>query len=1065
MNIATTNQRDSQRSSRMTPIFLRFLWKEFRMIRGLWAAVAIMGLLVQCAERMLLPFSTDRALTLIYTALSAAVLYAVGAAATTFSVEHEEETYDLLTRLPTTWWPPFAAKLLVGVLSSMLLAAVLSFPALLLGGSHSITAQDVRTALGLMGFAIIEAIAWGSLFSLLIKRPLLAAIVTLVVGTVAVNVIVSNSSHNVAAALSPEAYLHALPLRLAIVIVVFAVSVLTARRWLTSGIRSVGAVRVPLKDRFAHVLAIIFSHRRARDAVTVRARRRSMLVRLLWQTWRESWKLLFVPLGLAGLLLFIARIASALIRWDDEITKFFLSETPLLVPALYGAMTFYPDQRRGSYRFLAEHAARPRYTWLARQIVWLGAFVVAWLLAIGALAALAWHREEFNSRRMFEYYLEWGAHPSLSSVIYNFAHDADRAMQILFAASFGALIAYGLGQLLSMAIRSEILAAFLALLLAPVVGAWVYAVYLWQLSPVQFLLPLFVGMMLATWLRAPDWIAGHNTWRTWLKPTIAVIAPFVLIAATLPAARLAQVRPTISQDPKYNARRAEHDRAFAEQVASFQARDTTDARQTADMYIRLAEQQTGTDRDLLAPWKKYLENSTSSYFFDEDVDETKLPTDQQKAFKEALQRKRELFKQESAIAISKAIEISKRPTCRFHFDPASLAAAPLNVPNERLVGLAANRTYEKVSQLISVVAGEDVSTPDDPARRFLAALKMEQHLRSGQPSVVVIASLEAENRILQRIAQWSLKAGRTKTELRDLLEKLTVQLHVPESPADALIADYMLIGDVIDGKNTPFVLTPPAPNTSGSAVVPTVLPHVYLAYLANKLRWERERAHMALERITRTNIGELNQLIERLSSNNPQQVGIGTLRHYLRPWYNGLPETWEVRNPAAVTSYLVSLEYKARVPIAELSRAYCDSVTCRRGTLLQIALTLYRLDHKKYPAQLADLVPEYLDHLPLDPYARQPFHYEPTGLNHRLSYWSLNGQRVRLQPNTPFLWSVGAGDVRLKLEIDDRFYGEPQEHLAAGEEPKPNPIEPAYWFYNEGEVSWDNKNSLFPLSE
>jgi hypothetical protein len=763
-----------------------------------------------------------------------------------------------------------------------------------------------------------------------------------------------------------------------------------------------------------------------------------MLGRLLWQTWRESWKLLFIPLALAGLLLFIVRIASALIRWDDETAMFFLSETPLLVPALYGAMAFYPDQRRSSYRFLAEHAARPRYTWLARQIVWLGALIAAWLLAIGVLAVLAWHREEFNSRRMFEYYLEWGNGPSLSRIIYYFGYGAELAMQVFITASFGALVAYGLGQLLSMAIRSEILAAFLALLLAPVVGAWVYAVYLWQLSPTQFLLPIFAGLTLATWLRAPDWIAGRNTWRAWLKPALAVIGPFVLIAAILPAARLAQVRPVISKDPKYNTRQAEHDRVFAEQVAAFRAGDTIGAARTADMYIRLAERLAdATGQGSLKRWRKYPGNASLG----SEVDEIN-----------------------EASAVNEAIEISKRPTCRFHFDPASLAPTPLNTPKERLIGLAANSTYERVSQLITIVAGVSVSTPDDPARRFLAALKMERQLRSGQPSVVVISTLEAENGILHRIAEWSLEDGRTKEGLRDLLEKLTVQLHAPESPADALIADYLLIRNVVDGKDTPFILTPPAANTSSPPDVPTILPHLYLAYLANELPWERERAHIALERITRTNIGEIDQLTERLSSTNPQQVGIVTLRHYLRPWYDGLPEAWEVRNPAAVTSYLVSLEYKARVPIARLNRAYCDSVTCRRGTLLQIALTLYRLDHKKYASQLSDLVPEYLDQLPIDPYAQQPFHYEPAGLNHRLSYWGNNGP-VRLKARTPFLWSVGAGDVRLKLWMDDRVYGEPPEHLAPGEEPKAKPIEPAYSFDNEGESSWGDKNFVFPLAQ
>jgi len=213
-------------------------------------------------------------------------------------------------------------------------------------------------------------------------------------------------------------------------------------------------------------------------------------------------------------------------------------------------MAFHADQRRGNYRFLAEHAARPRYIWLARHIVWLGAIVAIGFLFFIVFAAFIGSLEEFNSRRMFEYYLEWGIHQSAPTIIYSYAYGAEIVVRVLSGFSFGALAAYGVGQFFSMAIRSEILAAFLALLVTFVVAAWVCTVCLWELSAALFLLPIFVGLMLATWLRAPDWIAGRNSWRGWWKPAIAIISPLLLIAAILPASRVAQLRywPTTSVD-------------------------------------------------------------------------------------------------------------------------------------------------------------------------------------------------------------------------------------------------------------------------------------------------------------------------------------------------------------------------------------------------------------------------------------------------------------------------------------------------------------------------------------
>ena len=89
-----------------------------------------------------------------------------------------------------------------------------------------------------------------------------------------------------------------------------------------------------------------------------------MLARLLWQTWRDSWKLLFVPLGVGLFLMLGLSALAGLIQLSKETVKFITFSMLQCIPALYGAMVFYSDQRRGNFRFLAEHAARPRYVWL-----------------------------------------------------------------------------------------------------------------------------------------------------------------------------------------------------------------------------------------------------------------------------------------------------------------------------------------------------------------------------------------------------------------------------------------------------------------------------------------------------------------------------------------------------------------------------------------------------------------------------------------------------------------------------------------------------------------------------
>ena len=436
--------------------------------------------------------------------------------------------------------------------------------------------------------------------------------------------------------------------------------------------------------------------------------------------------------------------------------------------------------------------------------------------------------------------------------------------------------------------------------------------------------------MLATWLRAPDWIAGRNSWRGWWKPTLAIIAPLLLIAVMLPSSRLAQMRyrPLTSLDQTNDQAALQQD--FVQRLVALRDGDNTEASKTADMYLRVATNLYEHDGPALREPRRKPEHLNG-------------PGSTGQAY---------------ATAISEAMEISKRPDCRFHFDPNYIAPPPTGTTGRQPINLVKDRTRDNMNQLIQAVAGVTTLSFDQPAPRFLAALRMGKHVRSGQPSAVVARQLRDEKSILQWIADWALSRDRTKEELREVLDALTPELQAPESPADSLLADHAIILDVISGKQTPLILT-----------TNPIEPHAYLAFLANQLGWERQRAEKALDRITRTNIRDVDRLTSIIDRTTPQEVGVGIVRHWLRPDFGGLPELWEIVDPAAITSYLTSLEYKARVPISDLNRAYCDNVTCRHATLLQIALALYRLEHKKYPARLAELVPEYLEQLPLDPYS------------------------------------------------------------------------------------------------
>jgi len=66
-------------------------------------------------------------------------------------------------------------------------------------------------------------------------------------------------------------------------------------------------------------------------------------------------------------------------------------------------------------------------------------------------------------------------------------------------------------------------------------------------------------------------------------------------------------------------------------------------------------------------------------------------------------------------------------------------------------------------------------------------------------------------------------------------------------------------------------------------------------------------------------------------------------------------------------------------PVYEnVARHYVSTQTHLDEARLACALERFRRAHGIYPAALAELTPEFMEHLPLDPYARAPYHYQRT---------------------------------------------------------------------------------------
>jgi hypothetical protein len=272
-------------------------------------------------------------------------------------------------------------------------------------------------------------------------------------------------------------------------------------------------------------------------------------------------------------------------------------------------------------------------------------------------------------------------------------------------------------------------------------------------------------------------------------------------------------------------------------------------------------------------------------------------------------------------------------------------------------------------------------------------------MRSGQPSAVFGTRLVHEQFIFAQIKSWAENETRTNEELKAAIDQLTVHFRELPSLPETFIADHLIVRDVLLDKAPSLAL----------ALSPSS-PLVHLAWLANRLPWEHERALLALDEITRHNVRDAEGLVQSLSPNHFDT----SLRKWIRSRYAPAgTETWLLAKPAAATSHLARLEYLARSDVHDLYRAFCDNQVYQQAAILHLALIMYRRDKGAYPNRLSELVPDYLPDLPIDPYSRQPFHYEAAGLELPLRPFTSSNFTL-IEANTPIFWSAGAGSAQLR---------------------------------------------------
>ncbi len=384
----------------------------------------------------------------------------------------------------------------------------------------------------------LELLLWGTLFSLLLRRVLVTAVLGVAVGSI-----------NFAFARGWYSHLWGDDFWIAPELVATTVAVALADVWLginwfrekrerrrlgptaglsSSGTRELEAVRTYIEAGWS-------------DSV-FRPSRLTTVGRLVWQHWRESWRLAAVLIG-ATILPLVMLVIEWVATGKSPITLWFMADKSYdpvahvggvvfgIFPAflgvsLLGLIAFHADQWGRGYRFLADRGAAPKDVWLSRQLVCWGSAAATLPALLAAALFLAPSFVDFLAPTA-----NAGGVLSVAQMV---------ATTCAWVIGF-VILSVAAGQLCSMFFHSGILAGLFSIILTLVLAGWCALMWLWQVNWLWSMLPIPIALLLATRLRTRDWLVERNTFHAWLRPGLVLAIPTIALLTAVPLYRIYQI--------------------------------------------------------------------------------------------------------------------------------------------------------------------------------------------------------------------------------------------------------------------------------------------------------------------------------------------------------------------------------------------------------------------------------------------------------------------------------------------------------------------------------------------
>ncbi|HTQ39696.1 MAG TPA: hypothetical protein VMJ32_11755, partial [Pirellulales bacterium] len=495
----------------------------------------------------------------------------------------------------------------------------------------------------------------------------------------------------------------------------------------------------------------------------------------------------------------------------------------------------------------------------------------------------------------------------------------------LFTGLICSFVAYSAGQFASMLIRSGIIAAVAGVLLAAALCGWTLLMRSLQVPFWWSVWPIPLVLLLATWLRAPDWTRENYRWPAWTRLAASVLVPCAILFTTMAIFRVHQV-PVAS--PGFDV--AEYQSQVAQGLA------------TADIY-----------EQAIRKWP--------------------LPLDELPAQLKSLG-------QMPPDILKLAILANQQPICHF------LDSVQGKAYNARIYdfNLLSEALFASGQQLAGEGKLDAALNRDFEALQLLNRLYNPEAWGDGQFNY----QATGRNNFFTRFTNWAGIKDQTPQRIRDAIQRLQAihpaDLHLDDAVKDEyFIANRAIQGD--ESANTVFYSGYYRP-TTGDFLLTMLMP--WERHRADRVLNALTQAELSLmQRVLEVLDGQLSYGADSgraLSLIIAQvQQGSSWALHYLDRISIDIPGV----GPTTIRINLAGLVETTIPNLSEInevaSRAISDLLEFearRRGTMLVLALQAYRLEHGQLPDSLDELKPDYFQTLPPDPYSGLEFRYFPHGL-------------------------------------------------------------------------------------